>query len=205
MSQAPKFWEKTIEYAFVIAASEAKKIDLALPLSGKPERAAGDAIFGSEARLVLVEFKRAKAQVESEQSIFHDYEDAKQKLSGRDGHHFLVYPVLSPQPQTSLNLFAETYFSRNSCGCPLDCLTRGTDPESFRSYLETLFKLKVSDGRSSGGQIGTRELAQVLGVSTEGKLLEAVTLQEYASALFPEQKANSENVINARRMRNKCN
>lgn len=202
MSQAAEFWEKTVEYAFVIAASKAAKLDLALPLSGKPERAAGDAIFGSKALLVLVEFKRGKMQVESEQSLFHDYDKARQSLSGIDSHHFLVYPAWLQQPTISFNLFAETYFSRVACVGPLDCLARGKDPAKFRSYLDALFSWKVPDGRSSSGQIGAHEMAQVLGVSTEGKLLEVVTLQDYAPDLFPEREVNSENTADVHQMRN---
>jgi hypothetical protein len=202
MSQAAEFWEKTVEYAFVVAASKAERLDLALPLSGKPERAAGDAIFGSKARLVLVEFKRGKTQVESERSLFHDYDEARQSLSGIDSHHFLIYPSWPQQPTISFNLFAETYFSRVACAGPLDCLARGKDPENFRSYLDALFSWKVPDGRASSGQIGAHELAQVIGVSGEGKLLEVVTLQEYAPDLFPEQEANSENAADVHQMRN---
>lgn len=193
MSQTVEFWEKTVEYAFVIAASNNKKLDFALPLSGKPERAAGDAIFGLGALLVLVEFKRGKTQVESEKSLFKEYEKARQVLSNFDSHHFVVYPDCHGQPNNSLNLFSETYFSRVGCKDPLDCLAAGKDPRKFRSYLDVLFSLKIPDGRASGGQIGAHELAQVIGVSAEGELLEVVSLQDYAPDLFPEYEAHSEN------------
>lgn len=192
MQQTPQFWEKTVEYAFVISASNAGKLSLALPLAGKPERAAGDAIFGSNASLVLVEFKRSKSETETEKSIFTDYEKAQQQLFTHDGHHFLVYPTLANGPASPLKLVAETYFSRQACETVLECLERGANAKVFRNYLEQLFSLKILDGRSSSGQIGTGALAQVLGVSTNGHLLDAVTLQEFAPDLFPEQQPKAD-------------
>lgn len=203
MSREFEFWEKTVEYSFVIAASGAQKLDLALPLSGKPERAAGDAIFGSKARLVLVEFKRSKSQLTSEQAIFSDYERARDALAPRDSHHHFVYPDWRPRPAESLKLVAETYFSRVACAAAIDCLARGIEPVAFRDYLDDLFSWKIPDGRSSGGQLDSLALAQVLGVSTQGSLLEAMTLQDYAPHLFPERsdEASAERSTNAHRMR----
>ena len=61
------WWEKTIEYAFVIEAFKASMCDFASPLAGKHERLAADAVFSKASTFVLIEFKKSKA----------DYDDAK--------------------------------------------------------------------------------------------------------------------------------
>ena len=62
MKFEPEFWEKTGEYPFILAAAKAEMLDFAKPLAGKAERAADNAIFGSNAGQVLVEFKRNRGQ-----------------------------------------------------------------------------------------------------------------------------------------------
>lgn len=187
-----KYWEKTVEYAFVIDAAKNDRITLALPLSGTVERMAGDAIFGNEARLVLVEFKREKAQVDSELDIFTDYTGAKHALGMRDNHHFLVYPIDSKQAGSTPSLIAETYFSRRRCANSFDCLARGVQPSVFKDYLKILFTFKVPDGRSSGGQGGTGVFAHVLGVSEDGRLVQATSLQDYLDHFAPDPEVEAE-------------
>lgn len=186
MKSLPNFWEKTVEYAFVIEAANNKRIALALPLSGTIERMAGDAIFGADARLVLIEFKRGVGQVNSELEIFTDYQGAKSSLEARDQHHFLVYPIQRGNPTDTPVLIAETYFSRKRCEHSHQCLGKGVEPSVFQEYLATLFTFKVPDGRSSGGRGEADVFAHVLGVSEDGKLVHATSLQDYVAEVFPD-------------------
>ena len=50
-------WEKTVEYFFLWHCIRSNLVDFASPMSGKQERGAGDAIFGSYSKLLLIEFK----------------------------------------------------------------------------------------------------------------------------------------------------
>jgi hypothetical protein len=190
MQLEPEFWEKTVEYAFVLAAAKAEKLDFAMPLAGKAERAAGDAIFGVGARLVLVEFKRNRGQIKSEKPLFHDYDAARVQLSSLDSHHHLVFPEW--KAGSELVLHAETYFSSRARLSAVGCLSSSVDARIFREYLDLLFALKKKDGRSSSGQLSSMDMASVLGVSNDGKLVESVSLNDYAPDLFPEQELHNE-------------
>lgn len=87
------WWEKTVEYHFIITAANAQKLDFAAPLSGVNEHTAGDGIFGSDEKLILIEFKRKADGIPTEKSLFKDYEGACKKLSGFH-HHVFVYGKL---------------------------------------------------------------------------------------------------------------
>lgn len=60
------------------------------PLDGNHEKA-GDNIFTQGSKWVLIEFKRSKADLESEKAKFINYDQAKDALSAFDSHYFLIY------------------------------------------------------------------------------------------------------------------
>lgn len=184
---SPTYWEKTVEYKFILLAAKDGQIDFIAPLAGVQERAAGDAIFGAEDRLFLVEFKVDADQLDTEVSLFKDYEAAEEALGREDGHHFLVYASNAPvggEPFPPLT--AQTYFSRETLASPLRCFDRGIDQDSFRDYAAALFEHKHADGRSSSGQISPNGLANVVGINPASKTVLTVTLYEYAKTMFPE-------------------
>ena len=57
MSDEVIWWEKTVEYKFIVDAHKERSLDFAAPLSGIQEMA-GDGVFSADAKLILVEFKR---------------------------------------------------------------------------------------------------------------------------------------------------
>jgi hypothetical protein len=177
------WWEKTVEYAFLAAAVTAGKCHYAAPLSGKEERAAGDAVFGVPNAFVLIEFKRDRRQISEEESLFHDYEKAAIALKSYR-HHQIIYAEESPDA-SGLNLLAETYFHGCRRESALACLNFGVEEEVFKTYLHLLFDLKKEDGRSSSGQILPEALSTVLGISSNGNIVQAVPLHKYAPKLFP--------------------
>lgn len=177
------YWEKTVEYLFLTSLVQEKKIDLATPLAGKEEHGAGDAIFGKDAKLILVEFKSDKSELDTECSLFIDYDLAKELLGSenRDKHHLFVYGVKS---SNMVVLEARTYFSRQPAMIK-NCMDKSCSSRDFKSYLCQLLALKHPDGRSSSGQIGVNAYASVMGVSASGSIVKAVSLQDYTNQVFP--------------------
>lgn len=101
-----KWWEKTVEYYFVRKYLTDSAI---APLDGN-EESAGDAVFGRDGKLVLIEFKRDLGSIDQEKVKFHDFELAKQKLKDNDYHHYLIFGVFD----ADVTIFAKTYFSEKA-------------------------------------------------------------------------------------------
>lgn len=173
------WWEKTVEYNFVIRTAIDKKINFAAPLSGVQE-IGGDGIFGIDAKLIHVEFKRSQKELKTERDKFVCYEKAKDKLIGRDNHHFLVYG--SEGDNSNLNLHARHYFSLKEVESALSILELGVNDEEFKSYLGDLIELKKEDGRSDGS-VGPESVASVVGVSPES--VSSISLTEYVRLALP--------------------
>lgn len=175
------YWEKTVEYMYVILLVNSGQLKLALPLAGKEERGAGDAVFFQGATLILVEFKANRNEIHKDvEDIFINFEGAKQKLSLFDGHHLIVF-AKPTQEGKDLRLASQTYF-----GCtPVEVestLCCGVEKLVFDRYLEELLAFKRPDGRSSSGVVSS-DYDLVLGaVSGE---LRAAPLGEYVKRFAP--------------------
>jgi hypothetical protein len=65
MTGKPIWWEKTVEYKFVLDAACNSKLSFAAPLSGVQERA-GDGVFAADSKIILVEFKRSFNELDTE-------------------------------------------------------------------------------------------------------------------------------------------
>lgn len=151
------WWEKTIEYLFIIAAAKAEKLDFAVPLSGVHEHTGGDSIFGKAEKLILIEFKSHASKIPTERSLFKNYAQACELLSGFQ-HHVFVYgkPIPVPSNTTSsssqgsaqhtLELGARPYFKGTSQGDAIDvekiaALLEGStmiDTDEFDDALDVL-------------------------------------------------------------------
>ena len=175
------YWEKTVEYKFLWQGIDSKSIDFAAPLSGKQERGAGDLILGHCVTLVLIEFKIDAASMKTEEDKFTDYETAKQLLIDQDEHHYLVYGVAD---RDALKLEATTYFSRKKASRPNFWHERGKDRKAFDRYLVSLLALRKRDGRAKG-RIEISEFANVMGLTSSGKLIDCCSLSTYISEKFP--------------------
>ncbi|MFJ2363342.1 hypothetical protein ACIPIN_06385 [Pseudomonas sp. NPDC087697] len=180
------WWEKTVEYKFVVDAMLKERCDFAAPLAGKHERAGGDTIFGLGTRLILVEFKRDLSEVPSEKELFDDYAEATEKLSKYD-HHFIVYGEFMFGPPENLQLVAQHYFSEPNVNySALDILDFGVTEANFNKYLAILAKRKKPDGRGKGKKhVTSLAMSAVIGVSTDGKMIGSVSLHDYSPKLFP--------------------
>lgn len=174
------WWEKTVEYKFIIQTATDRKIDFAAPLSGTQE-IGGDGIFGVDAKLILVEFKRSQREFKTEKDKFKCYEKAKNEMRGRDKYHFLVYG--SEGENGNLNIHAKHYFSLKEVVPALSIFDLGVSDEAFKSYLGDLIKLKKKDGRSDG-TVGPESVASVVGVSPDSVI--SISLTEYVRLALPE-------------------
>ncbi len=179
MTEKLIWWEKTVEYKFIIDASEKHGLDFAAPLSGIQEMA-GDGIFSSDAKLILVEFKRSINEIKSEKDKFTCYEKAKKKLKGRDGHHFLIYGY---PKDSELELEACQYFSVTKTYPYLSIFDKGLEDEKFKEYLKELIALKKIDKRS-GGKVGPEFVASVIGISSGTP--SSISFTEYVKKALPE-------------------
>ena len=170
-----RWWEKTVEYKFILEAQD-RGLSFAMPLSGLEERAA-DAVFGRDAKLVLVEFKRSKDELASEQKKYKNYQDAEQALNGSDeGLHFLVFGEALPNGQ--LGIHAHTYFGRTPLSEAMEIMSQGVPEQQFRGYLAILLQHKKDDERGSGS-VSPEAVAAVIGLESGGENCSAISLAEY--------------------------
>ncbi len=178
------WWEKTVEYAYVFLLSRYRNVNFAAPLSGKPERKAGDAIFGIKDKLILVEFKKSRDCLPTEQSMFYDYQSAKEALC-HFNHHWFVYGLLDNSQ--SFKIAGEHYFNEEESCDALEILEKGIPEAAFNNYLELLSSLKEPDrrGSSGGGHVSPEAMSLVLGIAPNGDIVGSMALHEFAPQLFP--------------------
>lgn len=174
----PIWWEKTVEYTFILSLSEASRLFLA-PLDGDHERA-GDALISAGSKWLLIEFKRDADSVISELKKFENFNDAKIALGDQDGHHFLVYGLHTLNKRVSLG--AITYFSHKSPGSIAGLLSSGTDLDSFSSYVEAFvsFKKRPKGGGGSGQNFS--DFSLVAGVTEEGNVVSCMSVRDFGLA-----------------------
>lgn len=176
-----KYWEKTVEYAFLTDAIKERKANFAAPLSGKLERGAGDAVFANDSLYVLIEFKVDESGKSAEKIKFDNYEEAKAALHDKDSHHFFVYG----QPASGgIKLVSKTYFSdRDPPGgknAALDCFGAAVSKNEFDSYLSEFLSYRQADGRGGGG-VDVSDYAVVIGVAPDNVSATVSSLRDYAS------------------------
>lgn len=167
-----KWWEKTVEYAFIMQAVLDNK--LVSPLSGLHEKA-GDAVFRDENKWILIEFKRNFSSITDEKSKFENYKLAEQRLINKDSHHFLIYGEIvkdkeAKEEKTSSDLkddikkedsikknskenvilVYETYFSRTPANSIEEMLKNKTDLIPFKEYLDEFIGFKKDKTETTG-------------------------------------------------------
>lgn len=173
-----RWWEKTVEYQFVLEASQDSRCQNYLaPLDGDDERV-GDAMFARDGRFTLLEFKKDFQSVDREKEKFRDYPRAKAALADRDAHHCLVFGA-----EDSAGFFLDcfTYFSRVKRGKVSDIFLHGLDPNQFSLYLKELTRFKDLSAEAAGGgrALDLAHYGLVVGVGTDGGARGAITLEEY--------------------------
>jgi len=175
------WWEKTVEYKFVMLLSKSNKLFLA-PLDGNHERA-GDTILSSHNRWVLIEFKKDKSSIQDEKTKFLKYEAAKSELGLIDGHHHLIYGQLTNNNPQELALCGETYFSKQALRSLDEILSSGTGINEFSNYIKQFTKYKKSPRGGSGGGLAINDYSLVAGINNDNKVVECFNLAEFQRSL----------------------
>jgi hypothetical protein len=175
-----RWWEKTVEYKFVMEVARAERLFLA-PLDGEHERA-GDTIFSSNNRWVLIEFKKDAAAIRTEMDKFVRYSEAKAALSSSDSHHHIVFGKASSSSPARLELCACTYFSEKNCDT-LDILASGKTFPEFKGYVEQYIKFKKSPRGGGGTGMAMEDFALVAGVNADNNVVECLSLSEFQRQL----------------------
>lgn len=182
------WWEKTVEYDFVIRLANDGRLDFAAPISGRHERSSGDGVFGKDNKLVLVEFKKDYSEIESEKTIFNDYKAATEALNSYN-HHWIVYGGLTENGE--LRLANQKYFEQEKSFINItDILTTKVTHSTFMEYLAILQTFRIPDARGSGGRgpashVSAESMLTVMGISNTGKLIGSMSLEQYRQELKP--------------------
>ena len=174
------WWEKTVEYQFVLLVVQANKLFIA-PLDGAHERA-GDTIFSSNNRWVLIEFKKNAKSIATEKAKFDQYAIAHAALASIDDHHYIVYGDESKSIQR-LQLYSQTYFSATG-SVPTKILNSGYEFDAFKQYVEQYTKFKKgSKGDSGGGGLSMDKFTLVAGVNADNNTVVCLSLSEFQQQL----------------------
>lgn len=180
-----KWWEKTVEYYFVLKYLDIKTF--IAPLDGKHEQI-GDAILSQNNKSwILIEFKKDKSCLESEKAKFKDYEEAKKELKPIDGHHYLVYGDYN----NKFDLKSQTYFGGIESEIE-NIFCTGVSFEDFSSYINDFIKFRVSPSDTGGA--GASDYALVAGVNDNGEVVECVSFWEFTKQLDLTKEKKLENI-----------
>ncbi len=173
------WWEKTVEYKFVQEYLGSKFI---APLAGKHE-AAGDVIVATGTKLILIEFKRDRTCISTEEKkykgAYAKYDEAKEILKKVSSHHFMIYGkgiVVDDIPELQLN--ACGYFSKKPVRVS-EVFKFGLGYEKFSLYLRALLILKNATGSVDSGGIDSSAYSMVAGITKDGTLGTCLSLSEF--------------------------
>jgi|APLak6261703504_1056268.scaffolds.fasta_scaffold01330_1 hypothetical protein len=171
-----KWWEKTVEYKFVLFTANEQNLFLA-PLDGKHE-IVSDLLASLNNLWVLIEFKKDYSSIKSEESKYKDYSSAKKSLGDRDLHHHIVYGKENSEPIPQLDLCAQSYFSEKEIKLT-DVLKSGVKFDEFVSYLKEIIKLKKPQTNEGEGSSGMMDYSLVAGVSSDSGTVQCLSLKEF--------------------------
>lgn len=110
-----EWWEKTVEYKFILSAKIDYGLDFLAPLAGNPESIA-DTLTRTQNKFYIIEFKSQLSEFKSEYDKFKDkkeetYINVGLQLCGKKGYdcHYVIYGSL-PDRNKELELIIRKYF-----------------------------------------------------------------------------------------------
>lgn len=177
---ALKWWEKTIEYKFIILCAKEKVLKFA-PLDGEEEIAGDNFISNNNNKWIIIEFKKDKNSINTETYKFEDFKKAEQALINEDQHHFIVYGGINKK-SNKLDLYCQTYFSKNKLTKIKDMLNSGKDISEFKNYVRKfiLYKKSNKGATSSGnGKLNVENYAMVAAIDSNGNIEECQSFNEF--------------------------
>lgn len=183
------WWEKTVEYLFV--KKHLNQDSIVAPLAGNHEKA-GDAIFLTNNKWILIEFKREQSDINSERKKFDDnaYNDAITDLKNNDGHHLIIFGSIGKDHKLQLN--CNTYFSKKNVETS-KALSSGTGWRNFYDYLIKFISYKLDNKNGDGG--GNVDFSHVIGVDESGEAIAIMSLSELSDQ-FPDNTPGLGSILN---------
>lgn len=158
----PVWWEKTVEYQFVI--NNHREFQFVTPLDGNHEKQTSDTILGKDNKFILIEFKRDGNSQTAEFNKFKKVvkeksdDDILEEIESIKNHqcHFIVYAELNKEEnkeENKLELFHKEYLSylKNS-GEHIkynEMIKNGISLKEFIEYLREFGQLRVQDTGSN--------------------------------------------------------
>ncbi len=190
------WWEKTVEYNFVLNSQKDYNLNLLTPLDGHVE-SIGDAVVGENNNFYIIEFKKTLENFNSEYKKYNGDEEgfnkAKEnckKLHGWE-HHFVIGGTIEKlQEKVILQLDIKRYFDVDNSN-PLDkkeLFQNGMSKNELSEYTSELTKFKKRNSESSSSS--NFQSSFVLAVSNDKKA-HSIPLDYYINLVLkpkPEKK-----------------
>ncbi|QYJ74681.1 hypothetical protein [Shewanella sp. FJAT-52076] len=192
-----KWWEKTVEYTFVLMAVQQEIFDLFLPLDGDVE-SIGDAVFGKDSEFYILEFKKSLTDLSSEYSKYDQGKNGylsaaeiMQKDSASKAHFIVGGKVI--EGKRYLSIEARRYYEDNEIPTSdmKQIFNEGITLEKLKEYTKKVTELKKSgeDDGEQGSSSGSFSHQSVLAVSKSKKTASLIPLYYFkAPAPKPEPK-----------------
>ncbi|MDU4943559.1 MAG: hypothetical protein E6X23_18800 [Mixta calida] len=173
-----KWWEKTVEYNFVLAAKDEFGLNLLAPFDGNVE-SIGDAVVGADSKFFIIEFKRTLSDFKSETDKYingdHSLKEARIHLSQLETskYHYVIAGEYNNEAK-KLRLNIRRYFNvdeeiiLNSH----EYFDGGMSIDELNIYTELLTAFKNrddSDDDSGSSGSGGMSHSSVLAVDTNKK------------------------------------
>ncbi|HCE2186185.1 TPA: hypothetical protein NJ328_004762 [Vibrio parahaemolyticus] len=181
-----KWWEKTVEYSFVLKASEKKIFNLFMPLDGDVE-AIGDTVVCKDSMYFILEFKKSLSDLSGEYKKYEGgqlgYFAAAAELQDMSAYkaHFLIGGKLD-SAKKSLEIEIRKYFESSIFQNELaQIFEKGVTLNEMQEYTEKLteFKAKGNTGEDEGGSSGGKVYQSVLAISKSNKTATLIPLSYF--------------------------
>lgn len=180
-----KWWEKTVEYTFVLEAAQKGVFNLFMPLDGDVE-SIGDTVVCKDSKYFILEFKKTLSDLSGE---FKKYEGGKVGFSKAANElknmpayqaHFLIGGKIGTKKH--LEIQVSHYFEHAiTDGILSNTFQKGASLKEMQEYSEKLTTLKSlgteidTNGSSSGGF----HYESVLAISMSGNTATLIPLKYF--------------------------
>lgn len=162
MDKQPIYWEKTVEYLFVI--KNYKKFQMIAPLDGNHEKQTADTVAQTGEKFVLIEFKRDDCSQDAEFEKFKKMKNSNitneeiiNRIEEIEGNtcHFIIYANLNTNNELELVYKSYvSYLKNNKDQINTDdyekMIEEGIRKKEFIRYLKDFGALRIGNDDSSG-------------------------------------------------------
>ncbi|HDO1320900.1 hypothetical protein NRL00_01860 [Aeromonas dhakensis] len=180
-----KWWEKTVEYTFVLEAAQKGIFNLFMPLDGDVE-SIGDTVVCTNSKYFILEFKKTLSDLSGEYKKYEGgkagFSKAANELKDMPAYqaHFLIGGKIGTKRH--LEIQVSHYFEHAiTDGIFSNTFQKGVSLKEMKEYSEKLTTLKTlgteidTNGSSSGGFY----YESVLAISMSGKTATLIPLKYF--------------------------